>query len=167
MKQAEFENIAKALRQKAVMTANAYLSDKDEAEDIAQDVMLKLWNLHEEIAGSTDAEKLTVCIAHNKAIDRHRRNKTITIGEKQNIIDDKQPTPDISLEESENLTWLIRRINELPSTEYQILHLRQVERKSNEEISKLLGIEKTSVATLLSRARTKLLNEIKKRNSQS
>lgn len=167
MKQAEFENIAKALRQKAVTTAHAYLSDKDEAEDIAQDVMLKLWTLHEEIAGGTDAAKLTVRIARNKAIDRHRKSKPMAIGEKHDIIDVKQPTPDISMEESENMAWLIKRINELPSTEYQILHLRQVERKSNEEISLLLGIEKTSVATLLSRARTKILNEFKTRNAKS
>lgn len=51
----------------------------------------------------------------------------------------------------------------LPSKEYQILKLRQVEQKTNEEIAKLLGIEKTSVATLLSRARIKILKEFQKR----
>lgn len=54
-------------------------------------------------------------------------------------------------------------MNNLPPKEYQILRMRQVEQLSNGEIAKLLGIEKTSVATLLSRARIKLFNEIKRR----
>lgn len=36
----------------------------------------------------------------------------------------------------------MKRVAELPPKEYQILKLRQVEHKSNEEIAKLLGMEK-------------------------
>jgi Sigma-70, region 4. len=43
--------------------------------------------------------------------------------------------------------------------------LRQVEGRSKEEIARLLGIEVRSVATLLARARQRLLNEIRKRNA--
>lgn len=163
MEQADFEHIAKTVRQKAVSTALAYSTSADEAEDIAKDVMLKLWTLHEDISNQTGAEKLAACMARNKAVDCHRKNKTVTLDGKRGIPDDRQPTPDISLETVEDYEWLMRRISALPPKEYQILHLRQVERKTNDEIAKLLGIEKTSVATLLSRARMKILKEIKKR----
>lgn len=56
-----------------------------------------------------------------------------------------------------------QKIAALPPTEHLILKLRQVERKSNEEIARMLGIEQSSVVTLLSRARKKILNEINKR----
>ena len=41
--------------------------------------------------------------------------------------------------------------------------MRQVERKSHEEIARIVGVEKTSVSTILARARAKMLNEFKKR----
>lgn len=164
MEQTEFEHIAKTIRRKAVSTALACSIGADGAEDIAQDVMLKLWTMRENINNQTEAEKLAVCIARNKAVDCHRKNKTvIQLDQKCSIYDDRQPTPDICMETTENQEWLVRRISALPSTEYQILHMRQVERKTNDEIARLLGIEKTSVATLLSRARMKILKEIKKR----
>lgn len=163
MEQTGFEQIAKSTRAKAVATARALSMSMDEAEDIAQDVMLKLWTLHEDICSKADAEKLAVRIAHNKAIDIHRRHPAQSIDGHNNIIDNKVPTPDIFVETEENRKWLLDRIAGLPSKEYQILKLRQVEQKTNEEIAKLLGIEKTSVATLLSRARIKILKEFQKR----
>lgn len=163
MEQTEFEHIAKTVRQKAVSTALACSIGADVAEDIAQDVMLKLWTLRESITDRTGAERLAVCIARNKAVDFHRKNKTVTLDGKRGLPDDRQPTPDASMETRENMAWLMTRISALPSREYQILHMRQVERKTNDEIARLLGIEKTSVATLLSRARMKILKEIKKR----
>lgn len=54
----------------------------------------------------------------------------------------------------------------LPGTEYTVLHLRQVEGLDNKAIALRLGIEERSVATLLSRARRRLLEEIKKRRNQ-
>lgn len=163
MNQTEFEHIASQIRRKAVSVSLAYSTDADRAEDIAQEVMLKLWTLHEDIDGRTSAEKLAACMARNMAIDEYRKRRTIPLDDRRNIIDEKEPPPDICCEINENHEWLIRRMDALPSSEYQILRLRQVERKTNEEISKLLGIEKTSVATMLSRARMKILNDFKER----
>lgn len=167
MEQTEFEHIAKQVRQRAVKTALAYSVGAEKAEDIAQDVMLKLWTIREDITGQASAEKLAVCIARNLSVDDYRKCRTVSLDCRCNTIDEKQPPPDVCYEISENREWLLRRIEALPPTEHQILRLRQVERKTNEEISKILGIEKTSVATLLSRARTTLLNEIKERVRQS
>lgn len=163
MEQIEFEHIASQIRQRAISTALAYSTNTDQAEDIAQEVMLKLWTLHEDIDGRASAEKLAACMAHNMVIDEYRKRRTVPIDDRRNIIDEKQPQPDTCYEINENHEWLMRRIEALPSSEYQILRLRQVERKTNEEISKLLGMEKTSVATMLSRARMKILNDFKER----
>ena len=51
----------------------------------------------------------------------------------------------------------------LPSTQYQVLHLRQVEKKSMEEIAGIIGITPASAATILSRARQRMLTEIRRR----
>ena len=64
-------------------TALALSMSMDEAEDIAQDVMLKLWTLRNDISSKTDAEKLAVCIARNKAIDIHRKRASAATGQPQ------------------------------------------------------------------------------------
>ena len=49
----------------------------------------------------------------------------------------------------------------LPNTEHTLLYMRQVEQRSTEEMSRLLGLSPASVRTILSRARTRLLNDIR------
>ena len=163
MEQAEFEHIATRIRQRAVATALTFAANGDEAEDIAQETMLKLWTLRTEISDRAHAEKLASYIAHNRAIDSTRRRRTIPLDTGRSIIDDKTASPDRAIEDKENMAWLTERLAKLPSTEYQILRLRQVERKSHEEIARIVGVEKTSVSTILSRARAKMLNEFRKR----
>ena len=163
MEQAEFEHIATRIRKRAVATALAFAANDDEAEDIAQETMLKLWTLRTEINSPAHAEKLASCIAHNRAIDCIRQRRTIPLDTGRNIIDEKTAGPDRAVEDKENMAWLAERLAALPSTEYQILRLRQVERKSHEEIARIVGVEKTSVSTILSRARAKMLNEFRKR----
>ena len=73
-------------------------------------------------------------------------------------------SPHEELETKENDEWLASRLQQLPTTQRTLLYLRQVERKSHEELATLLGIEITSVSTLLAKARRTMLEEIKRRN---
>jgi RNA polymerase sigma-70 factor (ECF subfamily) len=72
-------------------------------------------------------------------------------------------TPDDSLISSQEVAWLNSAMQRLPSTQYAVLHMRQVECLSYDEIARRLGIESSTARSLLSRARFKLLEEIKKR----
>ena len=78
-------------------------------------------------------------------------------------MDERTASPDKEIENKENMAWLAGRLAALPSKEYQILHLRQVERKSHDEIARIVGVEKSSVSTMLARARAKMLDDIRKR----
>jgi RNA polymerase sigma-70 factor (ECF subfamily) len=73
-------------------------------------------------------------------------------------------SPHDLLEMKEDDDWLDKRLRQLPTTQRTLLYMRQVERRSHEEIARLLGIETTSVSTLLARARRTLLEEIRQRN---
>ena len=70
------------------------------------------------------------------------------------------------LEVKENEAWLTERLRQLPTTQRTLLYMRQVERRSHEEIARLLGIEQTSVSPLQARARRALLEDIVPRNHQ-
>ena len=77
-----------------------------------------------------------------------------------------ETSPQTLLEIKEDEVWLERKLQQMPTTQRTLLYMRQVERRSHEEIASLLGIETTSVSTLLARARRTLLEEIKRRNKR-
>lgn len=159
----EFTDIATELRMLALRKGRSYPLDSDEAEDIAQDTMLRLWALRGKVKSAAHARGLAVCIAAHQSVDKLRSKRTVSLCSPCQEPSEGS-TPDTTLEEKANEEWLEGELRKLPSTEYQVLHLRQVERKGTEEIAAILGVTPQSVATLLSRARRRLMEEIRKRN---
>ncbi len=158
----EFTDIATELRELALKKGRGYPLATDDADDIAQETMLRLWALRHKVNSLRHARGLAVSIAAHLAIDRLRRRRTVS----DDFIVNEQPSsndPETDLELKVNDEWLEKELSRLPSTEYQVLHLRQVEGKTNEEIASIIGITPQSVATLLSRARRKLMEKIKRR----
>ena len=158
-----FERQARTWREKALSTSLSCGAGKDEAEDIAQDVMLRLWQMHDELERYRSVEALVTLMARHQLRNNQRRRKPETLNE--TTIVSMTTGPQEMLEMKENDTWLARRLEQLPRTERTLLYMRQVERRSHKEIARLLGIEITSVSTLLARARRTLLEEIKRRNN--
>ncbi len=162
MDQTEFENIATSLRHRIIAVAKGYCLDSEEAEDVAQDTMLKLWTMHDGLKKDKRTEALAVTIAKHLAIDSLRSKHPQSIYEHDTAASNST-MPDAIMESEENDVWLSKMAKRLPSAEYAVLHLRQVEQKSTEEIAAIVGISPASVPTLLARARKKLLEELKKR----
>ena len=162
MVQQEFENIAAYLRQRIIAVARGYRLDADSAEDVAQDAMLKLWTIRDRLDGRMQMTALAVTIGRHLSIDMLRKTKTVDL-DKTKPTDSRFRQPDAMLENAENERWFESKCRLLPSTEYRVLNLRQVERRSDEEIAAILGIGVASVPTLLSRARRKLLEAVRKR----
>lgn len=164
MNQSEFEHIVGKARAQALAVSRGFGIDGVGAEDVAQDTLLRLWTLHDELAADCNIEALATVVARHLAIDSLRRHrKTIDINTQWNLADEVHASPSDVAENADNTEWLEKKLRQLPSTEYQVIHLREVEGKTNQEMAALLGITEASVATLLSRARKKLLNDIKRR----
>ena len=135
---------------------------KDEAEDIAQDVMLRLWQMHDELDRYEKPEALVTLMSRHLLRNHQRRRKPELLEEA--MVVSLTGSPHDLLEMKEDDAWLDERLRQLPTTQRTLLYMRQVERRSHEEIALLLGIETTSVSTLLARARRTLLDEIKQRD---
>ena len=134
------------------------------AEDIAQDVMLRLWQMHDELERFRSVEAIVTLMAKHTLRDLQRRRIAESLEEA--TIVSLTSSPQEELEAKENEEWLIMKLQQLPTTQRTLLYMRQEERRSHEEIAQLLGIEMTSVSTLLARARRTLLEEIKRRNKR-
>ena len=165
MTQEDFKKLANETRTKAVSVAEKFGLSHHDAEDIAQDVMLRLWSLHEHFANAAHLKASATITARHLCIDRWRTthqhkeiDNAIPIADENTLYD--------RLEYAELEQWLAEQIGHLPSTSATVLRMRQLEHREVGEIADILGIRPGSVSTLLSRARNELLNKLKRRNQQ-
>lgn len=165
MTQEDFKYLANETWTKAVSAAEKFGYSEYDAEDIAQDVMLRLWSLHEQFTNAAHLKASATITARHLCIDRWRIarqhkeiDKAIPIADEDTLYD--------RLEYTELEQWLAEQIDHLPSTSATVLRMRQLEHREVGEIAEILGIRPGSVSTLLSRARNELLNKLKRRDQQ-
>ncbi|MBO4723677.1 MAG: sigma-70 family RNA polymerase sigma factor [Muribaculaceae bacterium] len=165
MDEQEYEQLVVALRKKAVATCLACGADAMQAEDVAQDVLLRLWQMRGTLDRYRSLEALVVVMARNNLTSFFRKDRSVPITTMSlKHLQSQLIAPDESLISSQEVAWLNEAIRRLPSTQYAVLHMRQVEGLSYDHIARRLGIETSTARSLLSRARIKLLDEIKRRN---
>lgn len=133
-------------------TARHYLKDGDEVDDAAQDVMAKLWVMHEQLRPRPDALARTV--TRNLCLNRLRDSKsvasTVPLAELADVPDDG--------DEHGQVEQMMHIIHSLPTAQQAILHMRHVEERSMEEIAATLGCTEVAVRKALSRARMAVRN---------
>ena len=120
--------------------------------------------MHDELERYQSVEAIVTLMAKH-TLRNHQRLRKVESLEETTIVS-LTSSPQEELEAKENEEWLTLKLQQLPTTQRTLLYMRQVERRSHEEIAQLLGIETTSVSTLLARARRTLLEEIKRRNKR-
>lgn len=139
------------------------LLSEDEAEDIAQETLLRLWNIRDKLERYDSVDSLAAVVARNLCISRlrriHTRSVPIDDGVAQMVSDSN---PQSRAEENENAKWLAEHIDGLPAAQMMIMKMSQNERMGNGEIANALGINETTVRTALSKARKRLLMEMKR-----
>jgi RNA polymerase sigma-70 factor (ECF subfamily) len=155
-----------SLRSPVYLYLAAVLGDASEAEDICQEVFLRLFT-HCSDRGMVAAERVrswVFRVGHNLAIDRIRARKsagTFDGGDPLPVLlqlPDLGPTPDQAMLEREQLEAIQRRLAQLSSQERHCLYLR-AEGFRYREIAEVLGITSSSVAEFLRRAIRKLMRD--------
>lgn len=163
MDEKSFEHIAGRLRDKAAMQARRFGLDIADAEDIAQDVMLRMWQMRDDLDRFRSPEALAMTIARRLVLNSFRRKHPESMDAVPANVASTAPGPLEDIEDKDNEEWLAARMAQLPETWHAILYMRQVEKCSGSEIAARLGIKETSVRTLLARARKILLEKMKER----
>ncbi len=163
MEDSAFEQIAVRLRRRAMASAARCGLSEADAEDIAQDVMLRLWQMRADLDRFSSPDALAALIARRQVINVMRRNRPVSLVDKLPDTIASAANPSADLETKQDEEWLDDRLNHMPETWHTILYMRQVEHRGSAEIAALLGLKDTSVRTLLAKARRTLLEEMRKR----
>ncbi len=161
MEQSTFESLSAKAGETARRVALDICTNEADAEDVAQDVMLRLWTMHLHIGDSAEMLRLAKVMGQRMAIDLWRHNSRVELTDRMSEPAALAISPQEEMEEQEDIQWFLQRMEALPPAEYQILRMRQVEQLDNVEIARILQIKPASVATLLARARHKMLEQMK------
>ena len=164
MKTDAFEQQESRLRAIALDASAKAGADADIAQDIAQETMIRLWQMRDDPRLS-NPDGYAVMIARHLTLNHLRRKPPLPIDERLKA-GPTAPSPLDLMVQREEEQWLRQRIRDLPPTQHAVLHLRQVEHRSNSQIATLLGVKETSVSTLLARARRQLLEEIRQQRER-
>jgi RNA polymerase sigma factor (sigma-70 family) len=140
----EFQQQAEELRLKLISIAQKYLGTTDEAEDIVQDTMIKLWLMREQLTSPVTG--FASIVTRNLCID-YLRKKHFTV----DIT--KLPDEEDLSDDGEQIEQMLRVIDTLPSTQRTILRMHHIQGMKTKEIAIVLGSSEVSVRKTLSRAR--------------
>lgn len=75
MNRKEFENIVPELRPLMVKVARDFFGNQDDAEDVAQDALVRLWNYCERLDANRNMKQLAIMVAKNCCIDTYKRRQ--------------------------------------------------------------------------------------------
>jgi len=158
---AEFNELVKQLSRKLYYYAFRILKDQMAAEDVVQEVFLKLWNMNARLSEYKSIDALATAMVRNSCIDQLRKSKFIETeaGNIHILKEADDPSPQEALERSETMLILDRIIGMLPDNYRELVRLKDIEGLSYEEISEKTKLNINSLRVNLSRARKFIRNE--------
>lgn len=157
MQKISFRNDILPLKDKLFRLALCITRNREEAEDIVQDTMLRVWNRREEWNVWETVEGFCLTICRNLAIDRSQKMDARHVELTPEVTElPDMAAPDKLMERDERFGLLHRLIAELPEKQRTILQLRDVEGKSYKEIAEILQLTEEVVKVNLFRARQRI-----------
>jgi RNA polymerase sigma-70 factor (ECF subfamily) len=136
--------------------AGAYVKDKDDRDDLLQDIVVAIWRALPRFRGECSERTFLFRIAHNRAIAyiTRRRHPAIEVTDEIEI-EDARPNPEEALSTEQQGRRLLDAVQRLPVNHRQVVTL-MLEGLSYAEIADVLGITETNVGARLTRARQML-----------
>ena len=114
-------------------TALRIVLNREEAEDIVQDTLIKLWERRNELEKVENLEAFALTMARNLALDRKEKmdNQHVSFdGEEHDRPDEGLGGTDSHLMHQETSGFIANIINSLPEKQRTIIQLRDIEGKS-------------------------------------
>ena len=132
------------------------LGDWAEAEDVAQDAMMRLWKVAPDwCMGEAKVSTWLYRVTVNLCTDRLRRKRGVGLDEVDEPLD---PSPSVTdqLQTRERMDALQAGLQTLPERQRQAVILRHIEGLANPEIAEILEISTEAVESLTARGKRAL-----------
>ena len=156
MKEISFRNDVLPLKNKLFRLALRITLNREEAEDIVQETLIKVWKAHDKWQELDSIEAYSLTIVRNLSLDRIKKqeNQNTSLEEqKMERPDDASPSPSEQMIQKDKLDIVRNIINGLPEKQRTCLQLRDIEGKTYKEIASILTITEDQVKVNIFRAR--------------
>lgn len=156
MEQGQFKKEVLPSRGKLLSYARRLLDDSEDAEDVIQEVFLKLWYMRDELEHYHNIMALSVqmtkhlCLNRIKACERKQEELSDTF-----FVSDS-PTPYMQLEQKDSVEKVMRIMDKLPGLQQTMLRMKHVDGLEVEDIAQLTGSTPEAIRMNLSRARKRV-----------
>ena len=154
-----FETLMAAHQQRVLRTAYRLLGRVEDAQDVTQEVFLRLLqHLHHVDADDPKAWLYRVTV--NVCNDHYRRRRPVV-----EAVDlaDPAPGPQHALELEDRKQLLTQGLATLPERERTAVVLRDIEGLPTREVAGILGVEEVTVRSQISKARMRLADYVRTR----
>jgi RNA polymerase sigma-70 factor, ECF subfamily len=146
-----------AFRRKVFGLAYSFLRNREAAEDVTQDVFIKIWRALPGFDGRASLSTWIYTIARNASLSALRARRPQSSLSEPEVMDaveaiDTAASADAMLERAA----LLRLVDQLPTKQRQVIMLFYMEERSHEEVATMLAMPVGTVKTLLHRARARL-----------
>jgi RNA polymerase sigma factor (sigma-70 family) len=162
-----FQNRVLPAKNKLFRFALRMLGSEDEAKDVIQEVFIRVWNGRENMDQIQNMEAWCMRITKNLSLDRLRtiqRKGTFPMEEGFDV-KHTDVTPDVKTELGESMQNVSQLIAALPEKQRQVIHLRDVEGYTYNEICDILELDMNQVKVNLFRARNAVREKLVKMNA--
>lgn len=159
-----FQNRVFPVKNKLFRFAFRLLGSSEEAKDVVQEVFIKIWNGREQLVEIENMEAWCMRITKNISLDRLRQQKrrpTEPI-EKGFHVANETLSPDVNTEIGESMKRIGDFMALLPDKQRQVMHLRDIEGYTYNEISEILEMDMSQVKVNLFRARKTVREKLQK-----
>src|SRR4051812_8203100 len=166
--QAAWDQIVRTYWRKVFNVAYKFVGKHDEAEDLAQDIFLKIFKSLDTFDRRANFQTWLISISRNLCIDHYRsvrkERETIDRDVDANELSplSHDPGPVAALEQQDRVALLKQAMAELPDTLRTAVLMRDIQELSYQEIADKLRLPEGTVKSRINRGRTELARQIRK-----
>ena len=151
------------IKSKLYRFALKFLHDKHEAEDVVQETLAKVWSHKNRFDELANFEGWCMTLFRTQSLDRLKSAQYKTSVVRINPeAESHSKTPYQQAELADRIRTVRRLIDTLPEKQKEVIHLRDVEGFSYQEIADIMEIEVNLVKVTLFRARTTIKTKLLK-----
>lgn len=159
--------LTRRLVPRLVAYAGRMLNDRAEAEDVAQEAMLRLWKIAPDWRqGEAKVTSWLYRVATNLCIDRQRRRRRQAPLEAAGDPADARPGAEEALTDTDRARALQAALDALPERQRQAVVLRHLEGLSNPEVAAIMDIGVEAVESLTARGKRALAQALTGRREE-
>lgn len=166
MKPEELTHIITEKKDRLYRFAYRFLASTAEAEDVVQEVFIKLWAKKNDLWKVQNLDAWCMTLTRNLSLDklRNKHQKTVAL-ETGSEVHAASLNPDRQTELNDSIRHVHRILNNLPENQRAAIHLRDIEGLSYQEITEVLQATPEQVKTWIFRGRQKIKSEFQKAES--